>query len=135
VHQESGSRDGDLTLPRDAHPISQEFMEDVQRREMNRSADVSSAVRTLTDLIFPKDPHNGPTGAGASMQQAMQECGSKSGNAMHLSRHCGLQGGGKKTYVCCSLCGGGVSCKGDACAFVQKELTVLIPDTRQRGIH
>ena len=53
---------------------------------------------------------------------------------MHLTRHWGLQRGGKKTYVCCSVCGGGESCKGDSCAFVQKDLEVMIPHTRQRGI-
>ena len=113
-----GSPDGDLVLRRDAHPILEEFMDAVQRREMNRSADVSAAVRTLTGLSFPQDPHKGPTGAAASMKQAMHEFGSKSGNVMHLTKHCGLQTGGKKTYVCYSVCGGGVSCKGGSCAFV-----------------
>ena len=131
---ESGSRDGDLVLRRDTHPILEEFMDVVQRREMNRSADVSAAVLTLTDLSFPQDPHKGPTGAAASMKQVIHEFGSKSGNAMHLTKHCGLQVGGKKTYVCSSVCGGGVSCKGDSCEFAQKDLAVMIPHTRQRGI-
>ena len=113
-----GSRDGDLVLRRDTHPILEEFMDVVQRREMNRSADVSAAVLTLTDLSFPQDPHKGPTGAAASMKQAIHEFGSQSGSAMHLNTHSGLQTGGKKTYVCISVCGGGKSCTGDSCAWV-----------------
>ena len=86
-------------------------------------------MRTLTGLSFPQDPHEGPTGAVASMKQVMNEFGSKSGNAMHLTKHSGLQVGEKKTYVCNSVCGGGVSCKGDSCEFVQKDLAVMIPHT------
>ena len=61
----SGSCDGDIALPRDGH---QQFIDTVQHREMNRSADVIGAVQTLTELSFPKDPHKGPTGSGVSMK-------------------------------------------------------------------
>ena len=80
----SGSRDGDLALPRDR---PQEFTDAVKHREMNRSAVVIGAVRDLTVLRIPKDPHKGPTGTVASMKQAMHQFGSTSGNVIHLTIH------------------------------------------------
>jgi hypothetical protein len=64
----------------------------------------------------------------------MRDFGESSGSGFHRTGH--LQQGGYCTYVCSSVCSGGVSCQGTLCEFQRRdELEVKIPDTRKRGFH
>jgi hypothetical protein len=95
--------------------IGQQFPDAVCHRESLRSETVKDAITVLTNKRIGRDTQGGPRVASALMKEAMREYGASFGNAVHLTQH--GQTSGVSTYVCSTVCGGGASCKGEACEF------------------
>jgi hypothetical protein len=114
-----------------------QFSQQVSHRENTSTPPVQVVISKLFKLRVHKDTGTGPGHRGVVSQrirELMCDFGESSGSGFHQTGH--LQQGGYCTYVCSTVCSGGVSCQGTSCEFQRwDELEVKIPNTRKRGFH
>ena len=99
---DTGERDTEMNL---------QFSQQVSHRESTRTPTVQAAISQLLKLRVHKDTGTGPGHRGVVSQrirEAMRDFGESSGSGFHRTGH--LQQGRYCTYVCSSVCSGGVSC-------------------------
>ena len=107
VRDDTGTRERDTDMNVD---VNMQFSQLVSHREHTRTPVVQEAVTKLMRLRVHQETGTGRGHRGVvseCIKEAMVEFGESSDSLYHLTKH--MQHGGQRTYVCSSVCSGGVS--------------------------
>ena len=110
--------------------INLQFSQQVRHRENMRTPDVQETVTQLMKLRVDQETGTGRGHRGVAserIKEAIRDFGQTCGSVFHPTKH--MQRGGQQTYVCATVCSGGVSCRDTLCEFNRDELAITIPET------